>query len=114
MKDFGIENNYQDYGSSILITRKFYILFGKKVSEDDEIIKHCLNVSALVAKFAAKLKMTEKEQDDLATAGLVHEIGVTALNDAERKLFHKPRKQFTAEDKRLYWAHVKKGADLLS
>ncbi len=89
-------------------------IFGKKAAKDDEIIKHSLNVAVLSVKFAQKLKCTEEEIDDLGTAALVHDVGLTKLNDEERFIFKKPKKNFTPDDKRLYGLHTKDALQILT
>ena len=89
-------------------------LFGKKASESDIIIKHCLNVCALATKMAEKENFSSQIMDDLATAGLVHDIGITKLSKSEQTLFSKPREKFTLDDRRLFNFHVRNGVDLLN
>ncbi|MBY0414123.1 MAG: hypothetical protein K2Q18_08150, partial [Bdellovibrionales bacterium] len=54
-------------------------IFGKKVEKNEEIIKHSLNVCALVVKLAQLKGLSEKEMDDLGTAALIHDIGITNM-----------------------------------
>lgn len=88
-------------------------IFGKKAAKDDEIIRHSMNVAVLSVKFAQTLKCSEAEIDDLGTAALLHDIGLTKLKDEERSLFKKPRKNFTPDDRRLYGMHTKDSVKLM-
>jgi HD-GYP domain-containing protein (c-di-GMP phosphodiesterase class II) len=89
-------------------------IFGKKAHGSDLIIKHSLNVSAISTKLAERLKCTEQELDDLATAGLVHDIGCTKLAKDDAHLFEKRKKLYTPDEKRIMNFHPKDGAALLA
>jgi HD-GYP domain-containing protein (c-di-GMP phosphodiesterase class II) len=82
-------------------------IFGKKASEADLIIKHSLNVSALSLKLGQKMKLNELQLDNLATAGLIHDVGITRLNKQDQELFKKEKDKYTGDDKRIYGLHVK-------
>ena len=82
-------------------------IFGKKASEADLIIKHSLNVSALSLKLGQVMKLNEDELDNLATAGLIHDVGITRLNKQDQELFKKEKDKYTNDDKRIYGLHVK-------
>lgn len=82
-------------------------IFGKKASEADIIIKHSLNVSALATKLGSKLKLSNDQLDNLATAGLIHDIGITRLNKQDQEIFKKSKNKHTPDDKRIYGLHVK-------
>jgi HD-GYP domain-containing protein (c-di-GMP phosphodiesterase class II) len=82
-------------------------IFGKKASEADLIIKHSLNVSALSLKLGQKMKLNEEQLDNLATAGLIHDVGITRLNKQDQELFKKEKEKYTNDDKRIYGLHVK-------
>lgn len=88
-------------------------IFGKKANKDDEIIRHSMNVAVLSVKFAQAMKCTEEEIDDLGTAALLHDIGLTKLKDEERFIFKKPKKNFTPDDRRLYGMHTKDSVKLM-
>lgn len=88
-------------------------IFGKKVDKNEEIIKHSLNVCALSVKLAEILKCTEQELDDLGTAALIHDIGITQMNKDDIQLFYKAKKLLTNDDKRIYYVHVKDVKTLL-
>lgn len=82
-------------------------IFGKKVDEADLIIKHSLNVSALATKLANEMKCKSEDIDNIAIAGLMHDVGITRLNKEDQQLFKKEKSKFTADDKRIYGLHVK-------
>jgi HD-GYP domain-containing protein (c-di-GMP phosphodiesterase class II) len=89
-------------------------IFGKKVEKNDEIIKHSLNVCALSCKLAEYLGASEQELDDLGTAALIHDIGVTKMSKNDIALFNKPKKLLTHDDKRIYYIHTKDSVDMLA
>lgn len=89
-------------------------IFGKKASEADIIIKHSLNVSALATKLGAKMKCTNEQLDNLSTAGLIHDIGITRLNKQDQEIFKKTKSKHTSDDKRIYGLHVKDAVAALS
>ncbi len=88
-------------------------IFGKKASEADLIIKHSLNVSALSLKLAQKMKCNEEQLDNIATAGLIHDVGITRLNKQDQELFKKEKSKYTNDDKRIYGLHVKDAVQAL-
>ncbi len=88
-------------------------IFGKKVEKHDEIVKHSLNVCALSVKLGSILKCTDSELDDLGTAALIHDIGITQMPKDAIELFYKPKKRLTVDDKRVYYGHCKDSLALL-
>ena len=88
-------------------------IFGKKVEKNEDIIKHSLNVCALSVKLAEVKKLSEKEQDDIGTAALIHDIGITKMHKNDLELFYKPKKNFNNDDKRVYYLHTRDAAELL-
>lgn len=88
-------------------------IFGKKVEKNDEIVKHSLNVCALSVKLATILGCTDSELDDLGTAALIHDIGITQMPKEAIELFYKPKKQLTNDDKKIYYNHCKDSLALL-
>ena len=88
-------------------------IFGKKVEKNEEIIKHSLNVCALAVKLAEVKRCTEQEMDDLGTAALIHDIGLTTFNKDDIQLFYKPKKFLSNDDKRVYYLHCKDAANIL-
>jgi HD-GYP domain-containing protein (c-di-GMP phosphodiesterase class II) len=88
-------------------------IFGKKVEKNEEIIKHSLNVCAFAVKLGEIMNLNEKELDDLGTAALIHDIGITQMNKDDIQLFYKPKKVLGHEDKRVYYLHCKDAKSLL-
>lgn len=88
-------------------------IFGKKVEKNEEIIKHSLNVCALSVKLAEIMKCSELEMDNIGTAALIHDIGITNMNKNDIELFYKPKKLLNNDDKRVYYLHTKDAASLL-
>jgi len=88
-------------------------IFGKKAEKNEEIIKHSLNVCALSVKLGEKLRFSNEELDDLGTAALIHDIGLTQMNKADVELFYKAKKLLSNEDKRVYYMHCKDALSIL-
>lgn len=88
-------------------------IFGKKAEKSEEVIKHSLNVCALSVKLAEILKLSDQEMDDIGTAALIHDIGMTNLSKNDMELFYKPKKLLSNDDKRVYYMHTKDAATLL-
>lgn len=88
-------------------------IFGRKASEADLIIKHSLNVSALATKLATAMKLKDSDIDNIATAGLIHDVGITRLNKEDQSLFKKEKAKYTPDDKRIYGLHVKDAVSAL-
>lgn len=88
-------------------------IFGKKVEKNEDIIKHSLNVCALAVKIGEKLGCTNEELDDLGTAALIHDIGLTKMNKNDLPLFYKAKKLLSNDDKRVYYLHCKDAMALL-
>jgi HD-GYP domain-containing protein (c-di-GMP phosphodiesterase class II) len=89
-------------------------LFGEKGKESDLIIKHSLNVCALATRLAEHLRLPDDEIEDLATAALIHDIGITKLPPEDIKLFEKNSDELTPEEKLRYWQHTKYSAQVLA
>lgn len=89
-------------------------MFGKKSKEADRIIQHSLNVCGLATKLGEKLKFKEDELEDLATAALIHDIGITKMSKDERNLFIKEKGKFTPDDRRIYNTHCRESTLLMS
>ena len=88
-------------------------IFGKPVEKNEQIVKHSLNVSALATKLGQKMKLTEDQLDEIAVAGLLHDIGLMELSEETRELFSKNKKDFSNDEKLAYGAHVKGCLSLL-
>jgi HD-GYP domain-containing protein (c-di-GMP phosphodiesterase class II) len=88
-------------------------IFGRKVEKNEEIIKHSLNVCALSVKLGEILHFSDQELDDLGTAALIHDIGLTQMNKDDLELFYKPKKLLSSDDKRVYYLHCKDAMTIL-
>ena len=60
-------------------------MYSGNSSEEDPIIKHCLNVAALSIRLAKEMKLSELETDYLSTAALMHDVGL--VQKSEQELF---------------------------
>jgi len=89
-------------------------IFGKKAEKSEEIIKHSLNVCALSVKLGELLGLNDKELDDLGTAALIHDIGITQMKAQDMELFYKQKKNLSSDDKRIYYLHCKDAVKILS
>lgn len=89
-------------------------IFGKKADKSEQIIKHSLNVCALSCKLGELMGLPETDLDDLGTAALIHDIGLTKMKATDLVLFEKPKKMLTSDDKRVYYMHCKDSREMLS
>ena len=89
-------------------------IFGKQVDEEDFLIKHSLNVSALATKLGQKMNLTDDQLDEMSVAGLLHDIGLMQMEESTRELFKKNRKDFTPDERLKYGAHVKDCVSVLA
>lgn len=90
------------------------MIFGKKVDPDDLIIKHSLNVSVLATKLGKEMDCSEEELDELAIAGLIHDVGLTKLDDDVQDLFVKNRNDFDFQEQKKYNVHCGDALKLIS
>ncbi len=88
-------------------------IFGKKVEKNEEIVKHSLNVCALSVKLATMMKCTDSELDDIGTAALIHDIGLTQMDKNDMEIFYKPKKALSIDDKKVYFSHCKDALEIL-
>lgn len=88
-------------------------IFEKEVGEEDILIKHSLNVSALATKMGEFFELSEQEISDLAMAGMIHDIGLTINPEGTGALFKKYKKELTHEDKKIYDQHVNQSLEVL-
>ena len=89
-------------------------LFGNKGRESELIIKHSLNVCALATRLAEHLKIPDEEIEDLATAALIHDIGLTKLPQADLALFEKDQDVLAPDERLRYGQHTKISMEILS
>ncbi len=90
------------------------MVFGKEVDPQDALIKHCLNVSVLSTKMAKVMGCSDEEIDEMAIAGLIHDIGFTKLDPKVKDLFNVPSNDMSFEDKKLYYSHCTDGLKLIA
>lgn len=84
-------------------------IFGRKVEEHEKIIKHSLNVCVLSCKLGEKLKCRPMELDQLATAALMHDIGLTKLEPEQATIFDIKKSDYTPEQKLIHKLHIDDG-----
>ncbi|GAB4019610.1 MAG: hypothetical protein Fur0010_21750 [Bdellovibrio sp.] len=125
MENFQIEENEQNFKLTKKAAKSLRTviqqnpqtlkkMFGKKSKEADRIIQHSLNVCGLATKLGERLKFKEDELEDLATAALIHDIGITKMAKEERNLFIKEKGKFTPDDRRIYNTHCRESTLLMS
>ncbi|MCB9063120.1 MAG: HD domain-containing protein [Halobacteriovoraceae bacterium] len=89
-------------------------IYGKEAEKGDMIIKHSLNVSALSTKLGEKMGLSDEVLDDLATAALIHDIGIISLGDEMVECFFKPLSELPNETKIKYRTHPNVSAEVLA
>ncbi len=89
-------------------------LFGKKSKEADLIINHCISVCGLATKLAEHIRLPENDIDDLATAALIHDIGLTHTPPEIATLFATDMDELERDQKLEYFKHTKLSTNLLS
>jgi HD-GYP domain-containing protein (c-di-GMP phosphodiesterase class II) len=91
--------------------KKIYTNVGETLSD---LIKHSLNVCALSTGLGKRLGFSEDMLDDLGTAALLHDIGISKMKKEDRTLFIKPKKALTAGEKGVYKFHPEDSVKMLS
>ncbi len=90
------------------------LIFGKDISEGENIIvKHSLNVSVLATKLAQYLGRPEHEIDNIAVAGLIHDLSLTRLSSDKQQIFKKEKSNLSRDELKLYNAHPRDTVELL-
>ncbi|PJB54277.1 MAG: hypothetical protein CO099_02450 [Bdellovibrio sp. CG_4_9_14_3_um_filter_39_7] len=79
-------------------------MFGNN-QESEPIIKHSINVCTLCIKLASHYKLPDSDIDHLATAALMHDIGVGNLDENTQLLFKKPKQELDAQERQAYFHH---------
>lgn len=87
--------------------------YGRKAASNETLMKHCTNVSALATSMAKLHEIDEEEQNIIAIAGLLHDIGLSKFSEPEQALFMKSPKTFTPDEKKIYYQHPALGVELL-
>ena len=89
-------------------------IYGKHSDAMTDVIRHSLNVCALTTKLGRKMGLENSLLDDLGTAALLHDMGLTKLPQQDKGLFLKSKKLFTLDDHRIYKIHVTDVAPMLT
>lgn len=89
-------------------------LFGKKSDESDHIINHSINVCGFATRLAEHLKFKDDEINNIATAALMHDIGLTQMPVEDLELFEKEFIDMSPSEKLRYGKHPRSSKDLLS
>jgi len=87
-------------------------LYGKS-QDADSIIQHSTNVCALAVKLANEVKLPKTELDNLATAALIHDVGITSLNEETKAFFHRSKSELSLTQKNDYFKHCSNIVSLL-
>jgi HD-GYP domain-containing protein (c-di-GMP phosphodiesterase class II) len=87
--------------------------FGQQSDDNEILMRHCLNVSAYSMSLAAEFSLSEEDVDNLGIAGLLHDFGLTRLDENAQMLFFKNYKEMTHQEKAAYEPHCKIATDLL-
>lgn len=88
-------------------------VYDRSVDEKDIVIKHCINVCALSVKFAESIKLPNEDIDNLATAALLHDLGLGALDKNLLKKFMDTPNDLAASEKLAYFTHPEQAASIL-
>lgn len=78
------------------------------IGDTGDTYDHATNVSTFAALFA--IGLGHKAPEDLAMAGLFHDLGMTTLPDV---ISEKPEAELTEVEKTLYYAHPEKSLNLV-
>jgi len=89
-------------------------LFGKKSKEADLIVNHCISVCGLATKLAEHIRLPEDDIDNLATAALIHDIGIPHSPPEVATLFFQDISELSGEQKYEYFKHTKASSELLN
>lgn len=81
--------------------------FDKKTVDTDLIISHSMNVATLATRLAIRVGCGDKEISNIATASLLHDVGITRLNKQDQELFKKEKESMSDDENRVYGLHVK-------
>jgi putative nucleotidyltransferase with HDIG domain len=77
--------------------------------KDDYLLEHSLNVAILLANFAKFTGMSDKDVEDIAFSGFLHDIGKIKTPD---KILHKPGR-LTEKEMDIMKLHVQHGVETL-
>ena len=79
----------------------------------DQLIKHSINVCALATKFATQLKCKDEDINHLATAALLHDLGLGKLNPQIVQVGLADPKKLSPQERLSYYNHPRLALDLL-
>jgi HD-GYP domain-containing protein (c-di-GMP phosphodiesterase class II) len=82
------------------------LILGAGHGDKDQLVKHGFNVCALAIRMGRLSKIGGVELEDLATAALIHDIGVANLGKNGKDLFMLEKSALSAEQKALYYKHT--------
>lgn len=88
-------------------------LFEKKTIDTDLIIEHSMNVASLATRLAIRIGCSDQDISNIASAALLHDVGLTRLNKQDQSLFKRDKARFTDDEKRIYGLHVKDAINAL-
>ncbi len=90
-------------------------IFHRRGRRTDIVQEHCKNTAAIACKLAFSLGFRGEDLDNIAAAGLIHDLGHASMTQDDIDiLFKRPKEMFKGDDKRIYENHVKQGVDLLN
>lgn len=81
--------------------------------EENPLVQHALNTSALSIKLAMKKKIKGEQLDFLSIASFLHDVGIPKLPGDYTALFMKREKELTNEEKKIYFNHPHVAAEYL-
>ncbi|WP_412462888.1 HD-GYP domain-containing protein [Halobacteriovorax sp. RT-2-6] len=87
--------------------------FEKKTIDSNLIIEHSMNVATLATRLAIRVGCNDSDISNIATASLLHDVGITRLNSQDQELFKKPKDELSDDEKRVYGLHVKDAVSAL-
>ncbi len=79
----------------------------------DQLIKHSINVCALATKFATHLRCNDEDINYLATAALLHDLGLGKLNSSLVQIGLADPKKLSPQERLLYYTHPRLGQEIL-
>ncbi|MFG1494334.1 HD-GYP domain-containing protein [Halobacteriovorax sp. ZH4_bin.1] len=87
--------------------------FDKKTVDTNLIIEHSMNVATLATRLAIRAGCNDTEISNIATASLLHDVGITRLNSQDQELFKKMKEELSDDEQRVYSLHVKDAVSAL-
>ncbi|EPZ52035.1 HD domain protein [Bacteriovorax sp. BAL6_X] len=87
--------------------------FNKKTVDTNLIIEHSMNVATLATRLAIRAGCNDSEISNIATASLLHDVGITRLNSQDQELFKRTKEELSEDEQRVYGLHVKDAVSAL-